>query len=155
MTKPLISVVTPCLNEEENVEYCYDAVRRVFAGLPQYDYEHIFCDNASSDRTPELLEGLAARDRRVKVIFNSRNFGPIHSVHNALLSATGDAVFVCLPVDLQDPPEAIPEFLEKWQRRLSGCLWRAQEARRTTLLANVAKSALSTDHEDIGSRRAR
>lgn len=115
MKKPLISIVTPCLNEEENVELCYDAVRQVFAGLPQFAYEHIFCDNASGDRTPELLEGLAARDRRVKVIFNSRNFGPIHSVHNALLSATGDAVFVCLPADLQDPPELIPQFLEKWR----------------------------------------
>ncbi len=115
MTKPLISVVTPCLNEEENVELCYDAVRHVFAGLPQFVYEHIFCDNNSSDHTPELLEQLAARDRRVKVIFNSRNFGPIHSVHNALLSAGGDAVFVCLPADLQDPPELIPQFLAKWQ----------------------------------------
>src|ERR1043166_8331375 len=115
MTKPLISVVTPCLNEEENVALCYDAVRQVFAGLTQYSYEHIFCDNDSSDRTPQLLEALAARDRRVKVILNSRNFGPIHSVHNGLLSASGDAVFVCLPADNQDPPELIPQFLEKWE----------------------------------------
>ncbi len=115
MRKPLVSVVTPCLNEEPNVELCYDAVRKVFADLPEYDYEHIFCDNDSSDRTPQLLEALAGRDRRVKVILNARNFGPIHSLHNGLLSAQGDAVFVCLPADLQDPPELIPQFLQKWR----------------------------------------
>jgi polyisoprenyl-phosphate glycosyltransferase len=115
MTRPLISVVTPCLNEEENIGLCVDAVRKEFAGLPRYDYEHIICDNASTDRTVEILETLAASDHRIKVIFNARNFGPIHSLHNGLLSAAGNAVFVCLPADLQDPPELIPQFLEKWE----------------------------------------
>ena len=70
-TKKLISVVTPCYNEEPNVVECSETVRRIFeAELPEYDYEHVFCDNASTDRTLELLTELAARDRRVKVIAN-------------------------------------------------------------------------------------
>src|SRR5215218_814874 len=76
MPRRLISVVSPCLNEEDNVRNCYEQVRRVFAEqLPGYDYEHIFCDNSSSDRTAEILSELAESDRHVKVILNARNFG--------------------------------------------------------------------------------
>jgi glycosyltransferase involved in cell wall biosynthesis len=112
----LISVVTPCYNEELTVNDCYEAVRRIFAEqLPQYDYEHIFCDNASTDRTAELLRDLAARDPRVKVIMNSRNFGPANSLFNGILSASGDAVLAMLPADLQDPPELLPTFVKHWE----------------------------------------
>lgn len=110
----LISVITPCFNEEDNVEELYRQVRQVFDGLPQYRYEHIFIDNASTDRTVELLKWLAARDRNVKVIVNTRNFGHIRSPYHALLEAKGDAV-ISIVSDLQDPPEMIPEFLAKWE----------------------------------------
>src|SRR4051794_9068231 len=100
----LISVVTPCYNEADNVEECARAVRGVFEEeLPDYDFEHIFCDNASTDETPQILARMAAADSRLKVILNARNFGPFRSMFNGLLSTRGDAVVVMLPADLQDP----------------------------------------------------
>ncbi len=114
--RKLISVVTPCWNEVDNVEPCYEAVRDVFAReLPEYDYEHIFCDNASTDGTVEKLRRLAASDKRVKVILNSRNFGPDRSLFNGVLATSGDAVLLFLPADLQDPPEILPQFVRKWE----------------------------------------
>ena len=111
----LISIVTPCFNEEGNVEAVYERVRAVFAGLPEYDYEHVFIDNCSKDRTPELLRGLAARDPCVKVIFNTRNFGHIRSPFYGLLQATGQAIILIVS-DLQDPPEMIVDFLREWKK---------------------------------------
>ena len=114
-----ISIVTPCFNEEDNVEECYGRVKSLFAGpLSGYAYEHIFADNDSRDRTPAILTALATADPNVKVIFNARNFGPIRSNFHALMSADGDAILVSLPADLQDPPELIPQFVEHWE---AGC----------------------------------
>ncbi len=114
--RKLISVVTPCYNEQDNVRDCYQAVRRVFeSDLSGYDYEHIFCDNASSDRTPEVLAELAREDPRVKVIFNARNFGPFRSAYNGIISTEGDAVLLMLAADLQDPPELLPQFVKHWE----------------------------------------
>ena len=115
--RKVISIVTPCYNEQDNVLPCYEAVKRVFEEqLPEYDCEHVFCDNASTDSTPEVLRDLAVRDPRVKVIFNARNFGPFCSTFNGLLNTTGDAVVVLLAVDLQDPPEVVVEFVKKWEQ---------------------------------------
>jgi glycosyltransferase involved in cell wall biosynthesis len=110
----LISIVSPCYNEEENVEALTDRVRSLFATLPQYRYEHILIDNHSTDRTVEVLRGIAANDPHVKVIVNARNFGHIRSPQHAILQASGDAVVVLLS-DLQDPPELIAEFLREWE----------------------------------------
>lgn len=115
--RALISVVTPCYNEADNAEECYATVRRIFAErLPGYDYEHIFCDNCSTDATPAILRELAARDRRVKVIYNARNFGPFRSLFNGILASSGDGVLAFLAADLQDPPELLPEFVSKWEQ---------------------------------------
>ncbi len=114
--KQVISIVTPCFNEETNVTPCYLAIKQLFEGpLARYDYEHVFCDNASSDNTVLLLKGLAAQDPRVKLIVNARNFGALRSNHNGVLATTGDAVLVFLPADLQDPPEVIPELVKHWE----------------------------------------
>ncbi len=110
-----ISVLTPCFNEEENVLQVYEQVRAVFANLGQYRYEHLFIDNASTDRTVEILRGLARSDGNVKIIVNRRNFGHIRSPHHGMLQAHGDAV-VALVADLQDPPTLIPAFLERWEQ---------------------------------------
>jgi len=110
----LISVMTPCFNEEGNVREMYEAVKAVFAGLPQYRYEHIFIDNGSKDRTAVILRELAGADRNVKVILNTRNFGHVRSGYYAMLQAYGDAV-IALACDFQDPPELIPEFLKRWE----------------------------------------
>ena len=111
-----ISIISPCFNEEDNLELCHAAVAKVFKEkLPEYEYEHIFADNGSTDRTPELLRELAAKDARVRVIFNSRNFGSFRSMFNALRRSSGDAVIPFLPADLQDPPELIAEFVKLWE----------------------------------------
>jgi polyisoprenyl-phosphate glycosyltransferase len=109
----LISIVTPCFNEEENVQELSDRICQVMKELP-YEYEHIFIDNASNDATVETLRRLAVQDKRVKVILNTRNFGHIRSPYHALLQASGDAV-IGMASDLQDPPEKIPEFVRKWE----------------------------------------
>lgn len=111
-----ISVLSPCFNEEDNVENCYRAVQAIFAEhLPTYRCEHIFVDNASTDGTVAVLRRLAQDDPWLKVIVNSRNFGLFRSSFNGLRYATGDAVVVMLPVDLQDPPELIPTMVEHWE----------------------------------------
>jgi glycosyltransferase involved in cell wall biosynthesis len=110
-----ISILTACFNEEDNVEELYERVRKVMATVARYDYEHVFIDNCSTDRTVEILKRIAARDSNVKVIVNARNFGHIRSPHHALLQTSGDAV-IGLVADLQDPPEMIPQFLEKWEQ---------------------------------------
>jgi len=109
-----ISVISPAYNESGNVQPLVERVRAVFAGLPQYEYEHIIIDNASTDTTVDELRALAAVDPHVKVIVNARNFGHIRSPHHALLEADGDAMIVLLS-DLQDPPELIAAFLHEWE----------------------------------------
>lgn len=111
--KKVISIVMPCYNEEDNVEAAYLEIRQIFARLPEYDYEHIFIDNASEDQTVSILKKLAKQDPRLKIIVNTRNFGHIRSPFHAILQAHGDAV-ILLASDLQDPPALIPQFLQCW-----------------------------------------
>ena len=111
-----ISVITPCFNEELNVELCAKELAEVFAkSLSKYDYEHIFADNASTDSTLSKLHQLAKEDKRIKVIANSRNVGPFRNMWNAMKSASGDAVIPLLPADLQDPPSVIPDLVNGWE----------------------------------------
>ena len=110
----LISVVTPCYNEEENVGELYLAIKDIFSSINQYSYEHIFIDNCSSDKTQDILKQIAAKDKNVKVIINSRNFGHIRSPFHALLQAKGDAVILIVS-DFQDPPQLITDFIKKWE----------------------------------------
>ena len=109
-----ISVISPAYNEEGNLTPLVERVRSVFAGLPQYDYEHIIIDNASTDGTVRELRALAAEDPHVKGIVNARNFGHIRSPHHAILEADGDAIIILLS-DLQDPPELIGDFVREWE----------------------------------------
>jgi glycosyltransferase involved in cell wall biosynthesis len=110
----LITIFTPCFNEEDNVDALYERVRTVMEGLGKYRYNHLFIDNASSDGTIDKLRRLAAQDPRVKVILNTRNFGHIRSPYYGLLQAPGDAV-ILMASDLQDPPELIPDFVRQWE----------------------------------------
>jgi glycosyltransferase involved in cell wall biosynthesis len=112
-----ISIITPCFNEELNVETCYLAVKKIMkAKLPNYSYEHIFADNASSDSTFLVLEKIAKKDKNVKIILNSRNVGPFRNMWNAMKNATGDAIIPLLPADLQDPAEIIPSLVKNWEK---------------------------------------
>lgn len=110
----LISIVTPCYNEEENVREVYEQVKEVFDDLEDYTYEHIFIDNASKDKTVAILREIAKDDKRVKVIVNTRNFGHIRSPYHAMLQTKGDAV-TFIAADLQDPSYLIKEFIRKWE----------------------------------------
>ncbi|MEK7131245.1 MAG: glycosyltransferase family 2 protein [Patescibacteria group bacterium] len=107
-----ISIVTPCYNEEENVAEIYSQVKKVMEDCAP-NYEHIFIDNASRDKTVAILKEIAAQDKRVKIIVNARNFGSIRSPYYALLQVNGDAAVV-IPADLQDPPALIKDFITKW-----------------------------------------
>lgn len=110
-----ISVVTPCFNEEANVRELHARIAAQFAKLPGYDYEHLFIDNASTDRTVDEVKALAAVDPHVKLIVNARNFGHVRSPMHGVLQADGDAV-ILMASDLQDPPELIAEFVREWER---------------------------------------
>ena len=112
-----LSIITPCYNEEVNVEICAQELKKVMKEkLSGYNYEHIFADNASTDSTLMKLRELAAKDDHIKVISNSRNVGPFRNMWNAMKSATGDAVVPLLPADLQDPPSVIPELVKHWEQ---------------------------------------
>jgi glycosyltransferase involved in cell wall biosynthesis len=116
MSLKLISVITPVYNEEDNIEDCYNTVKKIFeTELVLYNFEHIFADNASTDKSLHILKEIARKDKRVKIIVNSRNFGASKSSFNSLLNASGDAVIYTIAADLQDPPELIPEFIRKWE----------------------------------------
>jgi glycosyltransferase involved in cell wall biosynthesis len=116
MNKKVISIVTPCFNEERSIVECYEAIRNVFdQDLQNYEREHIFCDNASSDKTVSLLKEIAARDPNIRIIVNSRNFGILKNTYNGVMNATGDAILLFMPVDLQDPPALLPQFIQKWE----------------------------------------
>ncbi|MDG4812244.1 glycosyltransferase family 2 protein [Hydrogenovibrio sp. 3SP14C1] len=115
MQQKLISIVTPCYNEEGNVKELYEQVKDVIsAQLPGYDYEHIFIDNASTDKTLDILKEIASRDKQLKIIVNSRNFGHIRSPVYGLTQASGDVVMLVV-ADLQDPPSLIPKFIAEYE----------------------------------------
>lgn len=113
--KKLISVMTPCYNEEDNIEDLYSQVKTIFENqLSGYDYEHVFIDNCSKDRTVDILKMLARKDPKVKIIVNARNFGFVRSSYYGLIQPDGDAV-IFLMADLQDPPSLIVDFVTKWE----------------------------------------
>jgi len=109
-----ISIVTACYNEEENVAELIAQVKHIINQYPQYQYEHIFIDNASTDNTVKILRHIAKEDSHIKIIVNSRNFGHIRSPMYAMQEAKGDAV-ISIVADLQDPPEMITDFIRQWE----------------------------------------
>lgn len=136
--RKLISIVTPCYNEETNIDELYQRVSEVMSRL-DYDYEHIFIDNCSIDGTIPKLRGLAAQDNRVKLILNARNFGHIRSPYHALLQSRGDAC-VLIASDLQDPPEMIEEFVRKWEEGFKTVLAVKPESEESSLMFFVRKA---------------
>ncbi len=134
----LISVVTACFNEEENVAEVYRQVKEIFSRLPEYAYEHIFIDNASKDKTVNILKEIASADRNVKIIVNARNFGHIRSPYHALLQTKGDAVIVIV-ADLQDPPAMIEDFIKKWENGYKIVVGIKTQSRETPLMFMIRK----------------
>jgi polyisoprenyl-phosphate glycosyltransferase len=109
----LFSMVVPVLNEQEALPHTYATLTRILEGMGM-PYEVVVTDNCSTDKTPEIMRDICARDPRWKFIRLSRNFGYQNSITAGMLAAKGDAVMV-IDADLQDPPELIPEFVKKWQ----------------------------------------
>lgn len=133
-----ISVMTPCYNEEGNIRNIYNAVKAQFDKLPQYTYEHIFIDNYSTDNSRHILRELAQQDKNVKVILNARNFGPNRSGTYGMLQGSGDAL-ICIVCDLQDPPEMIPTFLEKWEEGYKVVLGQKTKSKENPVMFAIRK----------------
>lgn len=111
-----LSVLIPTYNEEENVEAIASAViKEITENLPGYDYEIVFIDNDSKDRTRELERKLCAGNHRIKAIFNAKNFGQFNSPYYGILQTTGDCT-INLVADFQDPVEMIPELVHEWEK---------------------------------------
>ena len=110
----VITIMTPCYNEELNVREVHRRLMAVAAGFSQYRFEHLFIDNASTDNTVGVLREMAVQDSSLKVIVNARNVGPDRSGMHALLQAQGDAIGV-LVADLQDPPELFADMIRAWE----------------------------------------
>ena len=126
-----ISVMIPCYNEEENVRAIYEAVRdQLRENCPAYDYEILFIDNKSWDRTREILREICAKDKKVRAIFNMRNFGQFNSPYYGLLQTTGDCT-ITLCADFQDPVELIPQFVREWEQG-----WKIVIGRKTSSQEN-------------------
>jgi glycosyltransferase involved in cell wall biosynthesis len=138
MTKKLISIVTPCYNEIENIDELTNRIRAVMETLP-YDYEHIFIDNASTDGTAKKIKEIAAHDIHVKLIVNARNFGHIRSPYYGILQAHGDAC-ILIASDLQDPPEIIPEFIAKWEQGFKTVLAVKPESEENSVMFFLRKT---------------
>lgn len=133
-----ISIMTPCYNEEGNIMNIYQAVKEQFDKLPQYTYEHIFIDNYSTDKSRDILRELASKDKNVKVILNAMNFGPNRSGTYGMLQGTGDAL-ICIVCDLQDPPEMIPTFLQKWEEGYKVVMGQKTSSKENPLMYGIRK----------------
>jgi glycosyltransferase involved in cell wall biosynthesis len=111
-----ISILIPTYNEENNVLPLYSALRGQLATMEdRYDYELVFIDNKSADGTREMITQLCAQDKRVKAIFNARNFGSGNSAYYGVLQTTGDCT-IFMTADFQDPPELLPRMVEAWEQ---------------------------------------
>ncbi len=110
-----ISVVIPCYNEEDNVRPMYDTLSKIFQEqLSNYDYELLYIDNCSTDKTAVILREICAEDQKVKAILNAKNFGQFNSPYYGILNTCGDCT-ILLAADFQDPPALIPQFVAAWE----------------------------------------
>lgn len=124
-----ISIMIPCYNEEENARPIYEAVRdELLRSCPNYDYEILFIDNKSQDRTREIIREICKEDPRVKAIFNAKNFGQFNSPYYGILQTTGDCT-ITMCADFQDPVEMIPQFVAEWEKGYKIVIGRKTESK--------------------------
>lgn len=113
--KKIVSILIPCYNEEENVGPMSEAIVNLFENeLTQYNYELVFIDNDSHDKTRELLREICSKNSNIKAIFNAKNFGQFNSPYYGILQTTGDCT-ISMVCDFQDPIELIPKYLQEWE----------------------------------------
>lgn len=136
--RKLISILTPCFNEVENVEETHERIKKVMSEH-DYDYEHVYIDNCSTDGTIAKLKEMAALDKSLKVIINTRNFGHIRSPCYALQQLNGDAC-VIMASDLQDPPEMLHEFIKRWEEGFKIVLATKPESEESPFMFFIRKN---------------
>jgi dolichol-phosphate mannosyltransferase len=135
--RPEISVVIPCFNEEENAEAIARAVIVQLESVTD-DFEVIFIDNDSSDRTAEIVRAICLRDPRVRLIVNTRNFGQLRSPAYALFQARGRGI-IGIAADFQDPPELIPQLVTRWREGVDIILGVSETKASSSLYASLRK----------------
>jgi glycosyltransferase involved in cell wall biosynthesis len=149
---PDVSVVIPCRNEEDNAEQIAAAVIKQLEPLG-LTFDIIFIDNGSNDRTVPILRGLCARDDRVRLIINTRNFGQMRSPTHGIFEARGRSV-IGMCADFQDPPELLPHFIERWKQGVDIVLGVREAEESGAILSATRKlsyalAARFGDHEII------
>ena len=157
----LISIIIPVYNEEKNIEPVYDTLKKLLNPLKKkYDYELIFSDNRSTDKTFSILRKIAKNDLKVKVLRLSKNYGYQKSILNGYNHAKGD-VAIQYDSDLQDPPELIIKFLEFWNEG-NDIVYGIRRTRKENFILNLTRKLfyrlidlLSEDHlpKDAGDFR--
>ena len=132
-----ISITIPCYNEEENVFPLHDALVDMFEkDLPQYDYELLYIDNCSTDKTRKLLKELGKQDKHVKAILNAKNFGQFNSPYYGMLQTTGDCT-ILMAADFQDPVEIIPKYVAEWKNGYKIVIGRKTSSKENVLVYHL------------------
>jgi len=132
-----ISIVTPTFNEEENIQKLCLGIKVQMEQL-NIDYEHIVIDNSSTDKTIDILKEICSKNKRVKVIINTKNFGHIKSPFHGILQSTGDAC-ILLASDFQDPLDLIPIYIKKWQNGSKIVLGKKITSEENSLIFSIRK----------------
>lgn len=132
-----ISITIPCYNDEENVYPLHDALVEMFErDLPNYEYELLYIDNCSSDRTRELLKELGKQDKHVKAILNAKNFGQFNSPYYGMMQTTGDCT-ILMAADFQDPVEMVPKYVAEWEKGYKIVIGRKTSSKESSIVYHL------------------
>lgn len=132
-----ISITIPCYNEEENVYPLHDALVEMFErDLPNYEYELLYIDNCSSDRTRELLKELGKQDKHVKAILNAKNFGQFNSPYYGMMQTTGDCT-ILMAADFQNPVEMVPKYVAEWEKGYKIVIGRKTSSKESSIVYHL------------------
>ena len=144
-TRPDVSVVIPCRNEEANAKSIAVAVVAELEPLG-HTFEIVFIDNSSTDRTVEIIREMCAQDSRIRLIVNTRNFGQLRSPTHAIFAATGEAV-IGMCADFQDPPNLIPQFIAQWKAGADIVLGIREEEKSGMVLGAARRISYALAHK--------
>jgi len=136
--KKIISIITPVLNEEKNIFFCYKSVKNFFKYKKNYDYEHIFVDNDSKDKSRDIISHICNKDKKVKAIFNKKNYKVLPSLFNSYRYTKGDAILTCYSADMQDPLNYLNDFIFNWEKGFEVISAR-REHRQEDVLISILK----------------
>ena len=132
--KKTISILIPCFNEQENVIPISEALTNLFREkLPEYQYEIVFIDNDSQDKTRTLLREICGIDKRIKAIFNVKNFGQFNSPYYGMMQTSGDCT-ILLCCDFQDPIDLIPEMVREWEKGYKLVVMQKKQSKESKML---------------------